>query len=69
MQKIYLTFLFTFCTMAMASDIAFYVGQWNTDGWYDASQLEDVDPIIAETGHIFKDFQRVDDITLDSRIP
>jgi len=64
-----LTFFFAFCTMAMASDIAFYVGQWNSDGWYDASQFDDVDTIIAETGHLFKDTQRFDEITLDSRVP
>ena len=71
MKKLVLVFVvaFAFCTMAMASDIAFYVGQWNTDGWYDASQFQDVDTIIAETGHLFKDIQRFDDITLDSRVP
>ncbi len=47
--------------MAMASDIAFYVGQWNTDGWYDESQFEDVETIIAETGHLFGDIQQFDD--------
>ncbi len=54
-----------FCTMTMASDIAFYVGQWNTDGWYDASQFDDVDTIIAETGHLFKDIQQFDDDQFD----
>jgi len=70
---IYLTFFFMlvsglaapFCTMAMASDIAFYVGQWNTDGWYDASQFDDVETIIAETGHLFKDIQQFDDDQFD----
>ncbi|MCJ7692082.1 MAG: hypothetical protein MUO22_01535, partial [Sedimentisphaerales bacterium] len=52
---------FAFCTTAMASDIAFYVGAWNVDGWYDASQFEDVDQIIAATGHLFKDIQQFDD--------
>jgi hypothetical protein len=52
--------------MAMASDIAFYVGQWNTEGWYDESQFEDVDTIIAETGHLFKDIQQFDDNQLDA---
>jgi len=45
----------------MASDIAFYVGQWNTDGWYDASQFNDVDTIIDLTGHMFGDIQQFDD--------
>jgi len=56
---------FAFCTMAMASDIAFYVGQWNTDGWYDESQFEDVETIIAETGVLFKDIQQFDDEQFD----
>ncbi len=54
-------FAFAFSTMAMASDIAFYVGQWNTDGWYDESQFEHVDTIIAETGHLFNDIQQFND--------
>ncbi|MCP4259191.1 MAG: hypothetical protein GY774_17035 [Planctomycetes bacterium] len=56
---------FVFCTTAMASDIAFYVGQWNTDGWYDESQFEDVETIIAETGHLFNDIQQFDDTQAD----
>jgi hypothetical protein len=52
---------FTFCTTAMACDIAFYVGQWNTDGWYDQSQFRDVETIIAETGHLFNDVQQFND--------
>jgi hypothetical protein len=56
---------FAFCTMAMASDIAFYVGQWNTDGWYGPEQFEDVETIIAETGHLFEDIQQFDDDQLD----
>jgi hypothetical protein len=56
---------FAFCTTAMASDIAFYVGQWNTDGWYDESQFDDVDTIITKTGHLFKDIQQFDDDQFD----
>ncbi|MFB0554794.1 MAG: hypothetical protein ACETWQ_15935, partial [Phycisphaerae bacterium] len=56
---------FAFCTTAMASDIAFYVGQWNTDGWYDESQFEDVETIIAQTGGLFKDIQQFDDDQFD----
>ncbi|MHC4725673.1 MAG: hypothetical protein ACYS17_00445 [Planctomycetota bacterium] len=56
---------FVFCTTAIASDIAFYVGQWNTDGWYDESQFEDVETIIAETGGLFNDIQQFDDTQLD----
>ncbi|MFB0555303.1 MAG: LamG domain-containing protein, partial [Phycisphaerae bacterium] len=61
-----LVFVFAFCTTAMASDIAFYVGQWNTDGWYDESQFEHVETIIAETGHLFKDIQQFDDTQFDA---
>jgi hypothetical protein len=53
--------VFAFCTTAMAADIAFYVGQWNTDGWYDATQFDDVETIIAETGYLFGDIQQFDD--------
>ena len=60
--------VFAFCTMATASDIAFYVGAYNP-GRYDASQFQDVDTIIAETGHLFRDIQRFDNITLDSHVP
>lgn len=55
--------------MATASDTALYVGQWNSDGWHHASQLQDVDTIISETGHLFKDVRRFDHITLDCRVP
>ncbi len=63
MKNLVLVFVvaFAFCTMAMASDIAFYVGQWNTDGWYDASQFDHVETIIAETRHLFNDIRQFDD--------
>jgi len=47
--------------LAYASDIAFYVGQWNTDGWYDETQFDDVKTMIKETGNMFKDVQQFDD--------
>ncbi|MHC4533837.1 MAG: PA14 domain-containing protein [Planctomycetota bacterium] len=56
---------FAFCTTAIASDIAFYVGQWNTDGWYDESQFTDVETIITETGYLFGDIQQFDDTQFD----
>ncbi|MBA7525147.1 hypothetical protein ES705_17296 [subsurface metagenome] len=49
-----------------AADIAFYVGQWNADGWYGAEQFDHVDTIIAQTGHLFKDIQQFDDAQLDA---
>ena len=55
-----------FCATAMASDIAFYVGAPNTDGWYDVTtQTADVETIIAETGHLFKDIQQFNDDQYD----
>ncbi|MBM3242189.1 hypothetical protein FJZ31_38465 [Candidatus Poribacteria bacterium] len=54
--------ILSFCLgIAYASDIAFYVGQWNTDGWYDASQFKDVEKIINQTKSLFKDIQQFDD--------
>lgn len=44
-----------------ASDMAFYVGAWNVDGWYDASQFDDVEFIIENAGDRFRDIQRFDD--------
>jgi hypothetical protein len=65
MKFLIFVFVAVFCTTAMASDIAFYVGQWNTDGWYDETQFDDVETIIAETGHLFKDIQQFNDDQLE----
>jgi len=54
------------CVCAYASDIAFYVGQWNVDGWYGAEQFDHVDTIIAQTGSLFGDVQQFDDDALDA---
>ncbi len=49
-------------TVAGAADIAFYVGAPNTTGWYDdPTQLQDVETILDETGHLFKDIQQFND--------
>lgn len=63
--KLVFVVVLAMCSMAMASDIAFYVGQFNTDGWYDESQFEDVETIIAETGHLFGDIQQFNDDDLE----
>jgi F5/8 type C domain len=56
-----------FSTMAMAADIAFYVGAPNVDGWYTVDgQTADVATIIAETGSLFKDIQQFDDDQFDA---
>lgn len=57
--------LSVFCSMAMAADIAFYVGGWNTDGWYDESQFDDVETIIGRTGQLFLDIQQFNDDQFD----
>jgi hypothetical protein len=57
---------FAFSSMTMASDIAFYVGAPNVDGWYDvAAMTADVETIITETGSLFKDIQQFDDTQFD----
>lgn len=53
------------CVCAYGSDIAFYVGQWNTDGWYDASQFDDVEAIIEGTRGMFNEVVHFDDDQLD----
>ena len=68
MKNLVLVFViaFAFCTTAMASDIAFYVGAPNVDGWYDVdSMTADVETIIAETGGLFNDVQQFDDDQYD----
>jgi len=59
------SFMLILCVCAYASDIAFYVGQWNTDGWYDAAQFDHVEMIINETGAMFEDIQQFNDDQLD----
>ena len=66
MKKVALAFAIVsaFSTMAMAYDIAFYVGAPNP-GWYEvADQNADVATMIAKTGPLFKDVQRFDDAHL-----
>ena len=57
-------FVFAFGTMAMASDIAFYVGA--VPGAYDAETMKkDVEYIIENTRALFKDVQKFADDDLD----
>jgi hypothetical protein len=62
MKKLMLVFAvaLAFCPVAMASDIAFYIGPFNPS-WYGNQQFAHVDTIIAETGGLFKDVQKFDD--------
>ena len=64
MKKTILVVL-AFCSTAVASDISFYVGQWNSDGWYNDSQFDHVETIISETGYLFKNIQQFDDYQLE----
>jgi len=51
---------------AMASDIVFYTGTPNTEGWYDVATMQaDVETIISMTGNLFIDVQQFDDTQLD----
>ena len=68
MKNLVLLFViaFVFCATATASDISFYVGAPNVDGWYDVdSMLADVETIIAETGGLFNDVQQFNDDQYD----
>jgi len=66
MKNLLLVFIVAFAlsTMAMASDIAFYIGPYNP-GWYGDEQFAHVETIIAETGSLFNDIQQFDDTQLD----
>ncbi len=64
MSKTALAFTVTlvWSTWAGAADIAFYVGAPNNTGWYDDfTQLQDVETIIDQTGHLFNDIQQFND--------
>ena len=68
MKKLVLVFAitFAFCTTAAASDIAFYVGAPNVDGWYDVDSMNaDVETIINEVGVLFMDVSQFDDDQYD----
>jgi hypothetical protein len=64
MNRIALAFIviLTCGPRAGATDIAFYVGAPNPDGWYDVgTQFQDVGTIIAKTGHLFHDIRQFGD--------
>ncbi|MEJ2703685.1 MAG: hypothetical protein P8Z79_14705, partial [Sedimentisphaerales bacterium] len=68
MKNLMLVFgvVLVFCATAVASDIAFYVGAPNIDGWYDVDTMNaDVETIIAESGHLFQDVQKFGDDQFD----
>ncbi|MBP8912603.1 MAG: discoidin domain-containing protein, partial [Phycisphaerae bacterium] len=58
---------FALSATAAASDIAFYVGAPNVDGWYSvAGVTQDVATIISKTGHLFRDVQTFGDSDFDA---
>ena len=54
-------FVFALGATAMASGIAFYVGAVPGGAYDEATMLDDVARIIAETGHLFNDIQQFGD--------
>jgi len=68
MKKLALVCIFAtvLSSVAVASDIAFYVGTPNP-GWYETpDMLADVETIITNAGPLFKDIQQFDDTALDA---
>jgi len=58
---------FALSATAAASDIAFYAGAPNVDGWYSvAGVTQDVATIISKTGHLFRDVQTFGDSDFDA---
>jgi hypothetical protein len=54
------------CTWAYSSEIAFYVGNPNVDGWYSVEAvLADVETIKNETSSLFQSISEFDDDQLD----
>ena len=58
-------FVFAFGSMAMASDIAFYVGAVPGSAYPEATMNKDVKKIIRDTGALFKDVQKFADDNLN----
>ena len=58
-------FVFAFGSMAMASDIAFYVGAVPGGAYPEAAMNKDVKKIIRDTGALFKDVQKFADDNLN----
>jgi hypothetical protein len=59
-------FVFAFGTMAIASDIAFYVGLFQPGSYDDETMAADVEQMINDTGHQFNDIQQFGDADLDA---
>ncbi len=61
-----LSLLLVSCISAYASDIAFYVGEPNVDGWYTAAAMrEDVETIKGATADMFQEVAEFGDDQLD----
>jgi len=68
MQKLLMAviFVFAFGTMAIASDIAFYVGAFQPGSYDQRTMTNDVEKIIKDAGALFNDIQKFDDKELDA---
>ena len=61
-----LSFMLAFCIPVYTSDIAFYVGEPNVDGWYTAAaMLEDVETIKNGSGSLFEEVAEFGDDKLN----
>ena len=61
LSTVILIFAFAFGTIAIAADIAFYVGAFQPGSYDDKSMADDVEKIIKNTGGLFNDIQKFDD--------
>jgi hypothetical protein len=57
--------VFAFGTMAIASDIAYYVGMFQPGSYDDETMAFDVETMMQETGAMFNDVQSFDDGDID----
>ena len=57
--------VFAFGTIAIASDMAFYVGGFQPGSYDQRTMTNDVEKIIKNTGALFNDIQKFDDKDLD----
>jgi hypothetical protein len=63
---VFFVFMMAICGYAYSSDIAYYIGNPNIDGWYtQAAVLTDVETMKAETSDLFQTVNEFDDDHLD----
>jgi len=65
--SVFFVFMMAICGYVYSSDIAYYIGNPNVDGWYSqAAVLEDVATVKAETAGVFVDVKEFGDDQLDA---